>query len=97
MSEKNPKIESLKETNIQSTLKNQKTKSELVSTSNPQNQFWWNNIKDVEENQNFKWRELEHNGVLFPNINKSNSLYIIYKDKKIPLNTDLEQIVINWV
>jgi DNA topoisomerase-1 len=56
------------------------------------NRWWEEDLKDSDE----LWKSLEHNGVIFPPLFEPSGIGILYKNEKINLTPEQEEIACFW-
>ena len=57
---------------------------------------WWEQPAEEGEEDDFRWKHLEHNGVLFPPSYTPHSVKLKYKNEEISLTPEQEEIATFW-
>ena len=60
------------------------------------NKWWEQPIEEDGEEEDLRWKSLEHNGVLFPPAYQPHKIKIKYKNEEIELTPEQEEIATFW-
>ena len=83
------KTPDLKDSKLKKILTTSNT-SDVIAVNN-----WWCKDQDDEDDET-KWRKLEHKGVLFPPRYENQNIGVLYKQQPIKLNDEQEELATFW-